>query len=66
MAARCSFLSTPVAFPSVPSGIALGPQIVSFPHSGVYWSLIVEPCHTTVIFPPSYTELTSTDDHPRH
>ncbi len=29
MAARCSFLSTPVALPSVPSGIAQGPQIVS-------------------------------------
>ncbi|KAH9988062.1 hypothetical protein BJV77DRAFT_964596 [Russula vinacea] len=40
MAARCSFLSTPVAFPSVPSGIALGPQISLLPPTTI---CVIEP-----------------------
>ena len=43
MAARCSFSSSPVALPSVPGGIAQGPQIVSLRSSGDV-GLIVELC----------------------
>ena len=47
MAARCSFPFPPVALPSVPSGIAQGPQIVSLRSSGDVGLIVV-------LCPPNY------------
>ena len=62
MAARCSFLSTPVALPSVPSGIAQGPRLVSLLLSG---DVGVRLLSGAVYHSPSYSEFTSDVHHSR-